>query len=62
MALLLVGRLAAVAVRFLIGSVADDALDALIARGDGQILEVAHRVHVLDLSACQAAFLGTPLG
>eukprot|EP00957_Ditylum_brightwellii_P005657 431564-Ditylum_brightwellii.AAC.1 len=46
MASLLVGRLAAVAVRFLITSVIDDALDAIIARGDGHILKVAHCVHV----------------
>eukprot|EP00957_Ditylum_brightwellii_P087103 6629470-Ditylum_brightwellii.AAC.1 len=46
MASLLVGQLAAIAVQFLIGSVADDSLNAIIARGDGQILKVAHRVHV----------------
>eukprot|EP00957_Ditylum_brightwellii_P106742 8143616-Ditylum_brightwellii.AAC.1 len=46
MASLLVGRLAAVAVQFLIGSVADDALNDIISQGDGQILEVTYRVHV----------------
>eukprot|EP00957_Ditylum_brightwellii_P133098 10148639-Ditylum_brightwellii.AAC.1 len=42
----LVGRLATVTVQFLIGSDADDALDALIAQRDGYVLEVAHCVHV----------------
>eukprot|EP00957_Ditylum_brightwellii_P007048 533472-Ditylum_brightwellii.AAC.1 len=38
--------LATLVVRALGRSIADDTLDALIARGDGQVLEVAHRVHV----------------
>eukprot|EP00957_Ditylum_brightwellii_P086743 6600814-Ditylum_brightwellii.AAC.1 len=46
MASFLVGQLATVAVQFLIGSVADDALNAIIAQGDGYVLKVAHRVHV----------------
>eukprot|EP00957_Ditylum_brightwellii_P138630 10566941-Ditylum_brightwellii.AAC.1 len=65
MASLLVGWLAVVAVRFFVRSVADDVshcvlvavaiLDHLIA------LVFDKRVQVLDLSACQAAFLGVPL-
>ena len=47
MASLLVGQLAAITIRFLIGSVTDDALDAIIARGDGQVVKVAHCVHVI---------------
>eukprot|EP00957_Ditylum_brightwellii_P053203 4034129-Ditylum_brightwellii.AAC.1 len=46
MASLLVGRLAAIAIRFHIRSVAKDALGAIIAQGDGQVVKVAHRMHV----------------
>eukprot|EP00957_Ditylum_brightwellii_P138990 10593640-Ditylum_brightwellii.AAC.1 len=46
MASLLVGRFAAITVRFLIARVADDAFHALIAQGEGEIVKVAHRVHV----------------
>eukprot|EP00957_Ditylum_brightwellii_P166688 12689394-Ditylum_brightwellii.AAC.1 len=46
MASLLVGRLAAIAVRFLIACVADDAFYPFIAQGEGEIVEVTHRVHV----------------
>eukprot|EP00957_Ditylum_brightwellii_P135777 10355344-Ditylum_brightwellii.AAC.1 len=47
MASLLVGRLAAIAIRFLITRVADDAHDAVVALGEGDVVEDAHRVHVV---------------
>eukprot|EP00957_Ditylum_brightwellii_P146321 11141498-Ditylum_brightwellii.AAC.1 len=46
MASLLVGRLVAIAIRFLIGSVANDAFHAFIAQGEGEVVKVAHCVHV----------------
>ena len=46
MASLLVCQLATVVVQFLIRSVAKDALDAIIARGDGQVVKVAHHMYV----------------
>eukprot|EP00957_Ditylum_brightwellii_P113268 8636815-Ditylum_brightwellii.AAC.1 len=46
MASFLVGQLATVIVRAFDRSIADDTLDALTARGDRQVLEVAHCVHV----------------
>eukprot|EP00957_Ditylum_brightwellii_P094481 7194071-Ditylum_brightwellii.AAC.1 len=46
MASLLVGWLAAIAVRFLIARVADDAFHDFIARGEGEVVKVAHCVHV----------------
>eukprot|EP00957_Ditylum_brightwellii_P015949 1201167-Ditylum_brightwellii.AAC.1 len=46
MALFLGSRLATLVVRALNRSMANDTLDALVAQGDGQVLEVAHHVHV----------------
>eukprot|EP00957_Ditylum_brightwellii_P090181 6868538-Ditylum_brightwellii.AAC.1 len=46
MASLLVGRLAAIAVQFLIACVADDAFHAFIAQGEGEVVKVAYGVHV----------------
>eukprot|EP00957_Ditylum_brightwellii_P096504 7349772-Ditylum_brightwellii.AAC.1 len=46
MASLLVGRLAAIAVQFLIACVADDAFHAFITQGEGDVVKVAHCVHV----------------
>eukprot|EP00957_Ditylum_brightwellii_P063674 4833185-Ditylum_brightwellii.AAC.1 len=45
MASLLVGRLAAIA-RFLITCVAYYAHDAFITQGEGEVVKVAHRMHV----------------
>eukprot|EP00957_Ditylum_brightwellii_P188710 14364859-Ditylum_brightwellii.AAC.1 len=47
MASFLVGRFVTSVVRALIRSIADDTLDAIIAQGDRQVLEVAHCVHVM---------------
>eukprot|EP00957_Ditylum_brightwellii_P177519 13520671-Ditylum_brightwellii.AAC.1 len=46
MASFLVGRLATAIVRALNKSIANNILDALVAQGDRQVLEVAHCVHV----------------
>eukprot|EP00957_Ditylum_brightwellii_P161379 12287804-Ditylum_brightwellii.AAC.1 len=54
MASFLVGQLATVVIRALIRSIADDTLDALIAQGDRQVLEIAHCMH--------AALFGLPFG
>eukprot|EP00957_Ditylum_brightwellii_P152145 11584229-Ditylum_brightwellii.AAC.1 len=45
MASLLVSLFAAIAVRFLIACVVDDAFHAFIAQGEGEVVKVAHRVH-----------------
>eukprot|EP00957_Ditylum_brightwellii_P027969 2113017-Ditylum_brightwellii.AAC.1 len=46
MASLLVGRLAAIAVQFLIARAADDTFNAFIAQGEGEVVKVSHRMHV----------------
>eukprot|EP00957_Ditylum_brightwellii_P211404 15366135-Ditylum_brightwellii.AAC.2 len=43
----LADRLATVVIQALNRSIADDTLDALVTQGDRQVLEVAHRVHVM---------------
>eukprot|EP00957_Ditylum_brightwellii_P161317 12282793-Ditylum_brightwellii.AAC.1 len=45
MALFLVGQFVTLVVRTLNRSITDDALDALVAQGDRQVLKVAHHVH-----------------
>ena len=46
MASRLVGWLVAIAVQFFITCVADDAFHAFIAQGEGDVVKVAHRMHV----------------
>eukprot|EP00957_Ditylum_brightwellii_P015978 1203628-Ditylum_brightwellii.AAC.1 len=53
MASFLVGRFVTLAIRALNRSIVDDTLDALVAQGDRQVLEVAHCVHaVVTLFDC----------
>eukprot|EP00957_Ditylum_brightwellii_P144887 11035445-Ditylum_brightwellii.AAC.1 len=39
--------LATLVIKALSRSIADDTLDTLITQGDGQVLKVGHRVHVM---------------